>query len=153
MTRQRVFVAGLMMVVFFGIAHAQQDPASESAKQTEQEILRLEVEEGKAIMSKDSATLNRLYADGLAWLGRGQLLTKAQVVADFASGTLRNNSMVHTDLHVNVYGDTAVLTGHSTSELVFHGKVLGGPKRFTDVWVKTDGRWQLVAHSVIDAKE
>lgn len=147
----RVLVAGVMMAAFFGTSQAQPAPASDAA--TEQEILKLEQKEDQAIMVKDTATLDRLYAKRLAWLGRGELLTKAQVISDFAAGNLRNNSMVHTDLHVNVYGDTAVLTGHSTSELVFHGKVLGGPKRFTDVWVKIDGRWQLVAHSVIDAKE
>lgn len=147
----RVFVAGLMVVAFFASAQARQAPRSDAA--TEQQILKLEQDEDRAIMVKDTATLNRLYAERLAWLGRGVLLTKAQVISDFASGTLRNNSMVHNQLHVYVYGDTAVLTGHSTSELVYHGKVLGGPKRFTDVWVKIDGRWQLVAHSVIDANQ
>ena len=140
-----------MVGAFFAIAQAQQAPATDAT--TEQQILKLEQEEDQAIMAKDTATLNRLYAERLAWLGRGVLLTKAQVIADFAAGTLRNNSMVHDQLRVNVYGDTAVLTGHSTSELVYHGKVLAGPKRFTDVWVKIDGRWQLVAHSVIDANE
>jgi hypothetical protein len=152
MTR-RVLVVSLMMAVFLGIGKVRQTLGSDDAAQAEQEILKLEGEEKQAIMGKDTVTLNRLYAEGLAWLGRGELLTKAQVISDFGSGTLRNNSFVHDQLHVKVYGDTAVLTGHSTSELVFHGKVLGGPKRFTDVWVKIDGRWQLVAHSVIDAKE
>lgn len=147
----RAFVIGLMMAAVCGAAPARQAPAGDAA--TEQEILKLEKEEGNAIMHKDTATLDRLYAEQLAWMGRGELLTKAQVIADFGAGNLRNNSMVHNQLHVNVYGDTAVLTGHSTSELVYHGKVLGGPKRFIDVWVKIDGNWQLVAHSVIDAKE
>jgi hypothetical protein len=151
MMMPQVLAAALMAAASLGAAQAQQTPTSDTA--TQQEILKLEQEEDQAIMDRDTATLDRLYAERLAWMGRGELLTKAQVISDFASGTLRNNSMVHDDLHVNVYGDTAVLTGHSTSELVFHGKVLGGPKRFIDVWVKTDGRWQLVAHSVIDAKQ
>ena len=151
MVMSRILIAALMATAFFRAARAQQAPASDT--ETQQEILKLEQEEDNAIMHKDTATLNRLYAERLAWMGRGELLTKAQVIADFAAGNLRNNSMVHTQLHVNVYGNTAVLTGHSTSELVFHGKVLGGPKRFIDVWIKTDGRWQLAAHSVMDAKE
>ena len=147
----RVFAAGLLMAASFGTTLAR--PASDTDAATEREILKLEKEEDNAIMHKDTATLDRLYSERLAWMGRGELLNKAKVISDFAAGNLRNNSMVHDQLHVNVYGDTAVLTGHSTSELVFHGKVLGGPKRFIDVWIKTDGRWQLAAHSVMDAKE
>lgn len=49
-----------------------------------------------------------------------------------------------------VYGNTVVVTGDSTSELVFGGKLLKTPRKFSDAFVKLDKRWQLVAHAVTD---
>ena len=43
-----------------------------------------------------------------------------------------------------------VVTGHSTSVLEYKGKLFDAPRLFTDVYVKMDGRWQLVVHHVSD---
>jgi ketosteroid isomerase-like protein len=50
------------------------------------------------------------------------------------------------DLRVRVYGDTAVVTGRSTPRgRDARGQEMHGRYRFLRVWVKRDGRWQVVA--------
>jgi len=44
------------------------------------------------------------------------------------------------------YGDTAVETGRSTMNGQDRGKTVPRDNRFTRVWVKRLGRWQLVAN-------
>ena len=121
-----------------------------SDAEVREEILRIEADEKRAILSRDGAALDHIYASGLAWTARGELLNKQQVIHDFLIKALTNNSFVHTGIEVIDYGDTAVLTGYSTSELIYKGRILKGPRRFTDVFVQLDGRWQLVAHSVVE---
>jgi ketosteroid isomerase-like protein len=46
---------------------------------------------------------------------------------------------------VRVYGKTAVMTGQFTAKGTFKGKNIDVRERYTAVWVKQNGRWQLVA--------
>jgi SnoaL-like domain len=43
-----------------------------------------------------------------------------------------------------------VMSGHSTSDLIYKGKEQNNPRLFTNVYVKTGGRWQMVSHQVSD---
>jgi hypothetical protein len=76
----------------------------------------------------------------------GTVRTKAQVIADFTSGSLRFQSITTDDVRWRVYGDTAVETGRSTMIGQDLGKTVPRDNRFTRVWVKRQGRWQLVAN-------
>ena len=144
----RLTIAFLIAVLLSGIVRANQNNETDTVSRTE--ILQIEDRMKQAIMASDLDVLDRIYADNMMWTARGELLTKAQVFADFRSGRLKNNSLEHSNVQVRVYGNTIVLTGHSASQLVFEGKVLNTPRTFSDAFVKLDGRWQLVAHAVTD---
>jgi len=90
--------------------------------------------------------LNRILADRLSWTARGERLTKAQVIADYLEGNLHFTSFSHDNVTVGIFGNTAVMAGHSTSVLEYKSKLFDAPRLFTDVYVKTNGRWQLVVH-------
>jgi Domain of unknown function (DUF4440) len=147
----RLPIAFLLAVLLSGIAGANQNNQTDAAVQ--REILQIEDRMKQAIMASDLDVLDRIYAENMMWTARGELLTKAQVFADFRSGRLRNNSLEHSNVRVRVYGNTIVLTGKSASQLVFEGKVLNTPRTFSDAFVKLDGRWQLVAHAVTDIEK
>jgi ketosteroid isomerase-like protein len=49
------------------------------------------------------------------------------------------------EISVNVYGDTAVSFTSQEETSTYAGKDTSGHYHFTDVWVKKDGRWQVVA--------
>ena len=44
-----------------------------------------------------------------------------------------------------MYGDMAIVLGLETEKSKIHGKDMSGQYRFTDVFVKRDGRWQAIA--------
>jgi hypothetical protein len=72
--------------------------------------------------------------------------TKAQVIADFTSGSLRFQSITTDEVRWRVYGETAVETGRSTMIGQDRGKAVPRDNRFTRVWVERQHRWQLVAN-------
>jgi ketosteroid isomerase-like protein len=48
-------------------------------------------------------------------------------------------------MKVRVYGDMAVATYGSTDKGSYKGKDISGRFRWTDVFVKRNGRWEIVA--------
>jgi ketosteroid isomerase-like protein len=100
-----------------------------------------------AQITANAADLDRLYAEDFIGIGpSGTVRTKAQVIADFTSGGLRFQSITTDDVQWRIYGDTAVETGRSTMSGQDKDKVVPRDNRFTRVWVKRRGRWQLVAN-------
>ena len=58
------------------------------------------------------------------------------------------------DLKVRMHGNTAVLTGAYHERGQNKGDVYDYRDRFTDVWMKSDGKWRLIAsHYSIPAKQ
>lgn len=76
----------------------------------------------------------------------------AQQIAGFIADVLTQNlhlkSLTHDSVVVKILGKTAMVTGHSSSILEYKGKLFDAPQLFTNVYMKLDGRWQLVVHHV-----
>ena len=110
-------------------------------------LRQLDQERIQAQIGADAAALDRLYAEDFIGIGpSGTVRTKAQVIADFKSGSLRFQSITTDDVQWRVYGDTAVETGRSTMNGEDRSKTVPRDNRFTRVWVKRQGRWQLVTN-------
>jgi ketosteroid isomerase-like protein len=81
----------------------------------------------------------------------GKPTTKGQVVADIKTAATASADL--SGLDVKLQGDTAVVTGltHNKGKdekgVAFDRKI-----RFTDVWVKRDGRWQILSSHGTDVK-
>jgi hypothetical protein len=133
-----------LLVALTGFAGAQE---SEAAKA---EVLKVSAQFDAAREAKDRATIERILADGLSWTARGDRLNKAQVIADIFSNNLHFKYFAHDNVTARAFGNTVVVTGHSTSVLEYKGKLFDAPRLFTDVYVKMDGRWQMVVHHVSD---
>ena len=116
-------------------------------KSIDQIIRQLDSERIQAQIGADTVALNRIYADDFIGVGpSGTVRTKPQVIADFTSGGLKFQSITTDEVQVRVYGNTAVETGRSTMIGQDKNKVVPRDNRFTRVWVKMHGRWQLVAN-------
>jgi ketosteroid isomerase-like protein len=110
-------------------------------------LTQLDRERIQAQIGADAAALDRLYAEDFIGIGpSGTVRAKAQVIGDFTSGSLKYQSITTDDVQWRVYGDTAVETGRSTMNGNDRGKTVPRDNRFTRVWVKRQGRWQLVAN-------
>ena len=111
---------------------------------TAESILRLERETMDAIRAKDAKALERVLAADFVYRAPGAELSRAEFLQNVASLPGRILSVEGSELRVNVYGDTAVLTGVQRSRLrtddgVEHASTVA----FTDIFVRQVGRWRL----------
>jgi ketosteroid isomerase-like protein len=111
------------------------------------QLLYMEMEWSDADKKRDTAWFERNFADdyfGVSSL-TGKLTTKAEDVADIKNRKEVFDSAVASDMQVRVEGNTGVVTG------IYHlkgrddkGQPFDRRIRFTDVYVKKDGRWQVI---------
>jgi ketosteroid isomerase-like protein len=113
---------------------------------TEEAVMRIERELLDAVLKGNSSANERYLADTYVFTGPdGTVENKAQAIADLKSGDLKLQSASLDDAKVQVYNDTAVVTYSSNDKGTYKGKDISGKTRWTDVFVKHNGRWQLVA--------
>ena len=138
-----LFVLAVGGVLLTGCASSESEIKSDPImilKQLDQERIQAQI-------GADSVALDRLYAEDFIGIGpSGTVRAKAQVIADFTSGSLRFQSITTDDVQWRIYGDTAVETGRSTMTGQDGEKTVPRDNRFTRVWVKRQGHWQLVAN-------
>ncbi|MGH9354839.1 MAG: nuclear transport factor 2 family protein [Terriglobia bacterium] len=141
--------SAVMAVALASIVVTQMSAARGAGETAQQEILKLQDQWDQALVRKDVRFIQHLYDDNIAYTNtQGTMLTKPQLIDLYESGVLTFYRMNHEDVKVRVFGDTAVLTGRSTSTMAYKGRVSHGPRRFTSVFVKENGQWRLVAHHV-----
>lgn len=141
------FKSAACYFLLVGLVGAQSKPKT-SDEAIKAEVLKASDQFDDARKAKDRAGLERVIADQLTWIARGERLDKSRVIADFLSDDLHFISFGHDSVTVKLFGNTAVVSGHSTSVLDYKGKRFDAPRLFSDIYVKMDGRWQMVAHHV-----
>jgi uncharacterized protein (TIGR02246 family) len=135
------------ILVIAVLALASTSTALAQKASVDQTIRQLDSERIQAQITADAAALNRIYADDFIGVGpSGTVRTKPQVISDFTSGKLKFQSITTDEVQVRVYGNTAVETGLSTMIGQDAGKTVPRDTRFTRVWVKQKGHWQIVAN-------
>ncbi len=140
---RRIIVIALLLTT---VSVAQTPQAkSEQKRSLEQVIRQLDHERIQAQINADVAALDRIYAADFIGVGpSGAVRTKRQVLSDFKSHELKFQSITTDEVQVRIYGNTAVETGLSTINGQDKGKAVPRDNRFTRVWVKRQGHWQLV---------
>ena len=113
---------------------------------TIREILQVEQQWTQAHLELDIDALNRLMADDYTHItADGSVIGKEEDLASYRSGERRWHITRSDQHHVRVFGgETAVLIGRWTAEGVNAGERFDYTARFTAVYVKRDGRWQMV---------
>jgi len=111
----------------------------------EQMIIDLDRKRMTAMAQKDLATLNELIADDLIYThSSARLDTKASLIGNMESGSTVYTSVVPSDVKAQDLGDTVVLTGSCKISVNAGGRPNSFGVRFTDVYAKRGGRWQMV---------
>jgi len=139
---------GLLLIPTIGRQVSGQNAAS-TVEETKKDVLKFEDERNQAILNRDTTTLDRMYAEEITWtMSNGDLLNKQQVLANIGSENQRLFSIQHSDRRLHVFGNTVILTATSNSSERYKDKMITVPRRFTNVYVKQDGQWKLVVHTV-----
>ena len=112
------------------------------------QLLYMEMEWAEADQKGDLAWFERNLADNYSGISSrtGRLMTKADEIADIKNRKDVFTTVAASDMQVRVEGDTGVVTG------VYHmkgrdekGQPVDRRIRYTDVYVKRDGRWLALA--------
>jgi ketosteroid isomerase-like protein len=145
---KRTLVIAVTLLAAASIALGQKQNAQKDQRSSVEDVIkRVDKERIQAQIHANAIELDRLYSQDFIGVGpSGTVRTKPQVIADFTSGKLKYQSITTDQVQVRVYGNTAVETGLSTMIGQDKGKDVPRDTRFTRVWVKQRGAWQLVAN-------
>jgi uncharacterized protein (TIGR02246 family) len=116
------------------------------AADAETELAGIERQRFAAMLAADVAALDRILAPDLTYThSSSKLETKQEFIEAIKTGASKYKVIEPEDIRVRVYGSTAVLTGRCRFEVTSGGQELKPRVRFTDVYVKSDGAWRMVA--------
>jgi len=119
----------------------------------ERRMLRLEEELRQSELSVDISKLDQIYADDvMVTTPGGVVVDKSVVMAEFhqiadkaAVGQAKIESYNKDEIKARTYGDTAVTSYLATVKGQFEGTDVNRQFQITNVWMKRQDRWQIVA--------
>ena len=139
-------IAGLLLLC---VALSGSVLQAQAAPSVIQSILRLEDGWATALVRRDSAYFERTLARGFIYTEDDRTMTRAAVLHDLFSGSDTVSQARNEKMEVHRFGAAIIVTGW----LIVEGRGGGGGEggafshryRFTDIWMRPSGRWQLVA--------
>ena len=110
-----------------------------------QTVIDLDKKRMQAMAAKDVTTLETLIADDLVYThSSARLDTKRSLIDGMTSGKTVYTACEPSNVKAQDLGDTVVLTGVAQIKVTANGNAMAFGVRFTDVYAKRDGRWQMV---------
>jgi ketosteroid isomerase-like protein len=119
---------------------------AQQADPRESKLLVLERLWNEAQVNRDSAALDQLVSSRFVnteW--DGDVSDKQKFLADIKDPLFKPSLANISEVKMNFFGDTAVVTGIYHTQGTYHGKPYDHVGRFTDTWVLDMGKWQCVA--------
>jgi len=111
----------------------------------EQTVIDLDRKRMQAMAAKDVATLEAVLADDLVYThSSARLDTKRSLIDGMKSGATVYTSVEPSGVKAQDLGDAVVLTGIAQIKVVSNGTPNAFGVRFTDVYAKRNGSWQMV---------
>jgi ketosteroid isomerase-like protein len=117
-----------------------------AAPDNEQTIVRLERAWVAAIVAKDFAALERLIAPEFSGTSpNAHFYNREMAIDDLKSGRYVVEKMELDEVSANIYGNTAVAFTSQKEISRYGDSEFSGHYHYTNVWVKKNGRWLVVA--------
>ena len=130
----------LTLCLLFTIQLVRAQSADEKA------VLDAEKRRFDAQVSKDYAVLDKVLADDLIYAhSNGNTDTKQAYIQSIRDGKSNYASIEPQEQKVRVYGNTAVINGVCLIKMNNNNTPTDLKLRYTDVYVKKGGQWQMVA--------
>ena len=127
-------IVGLMLLT---AAHAE----------TSEQAQALDRKWAEATTRVDVAVLNQILSDDLTYThSSGETQGKAEFIASVRSKELQYHSIEFESANVRFYGNAVLISSHVRVQVTAAGHDQSVHACFLHVWVKKNGRWQMVAH-------
>jgi ketosteroid isomerase-like protein len=124
---------------------AAQGPAMPTYPGVPADLARAATDFDTAQVKGDAAVLRRLLADDYLLINsRDQREDKAQFIADYTAPGFRMDPFRIEDQVIKVWSDGAILGGVVQMTGLSEGKPYSVRMRFSDIWAKRGGTWQVV---------
>lgn len=138
--RARIFSAlALFLLALFAVRSFAQEKSDAAT------IRALESKWVDAYKQRQIATVASLLADDYVITQEdGSVYGKVGFIS-YSAGSLRVDVAEASDLKIHMHDNIAVVTGAYHEKGVLGGKPYDYHDRLTDVWMKTGGKWQLIA--------
>lgn len=112
-------------------------------------ILRHEAALRQAMIAGDVAALDRLIDEALVFTTQaGAIVTKQADLNAHRSGILRLSTLDPSEVRVQLYAGTAVVTVRMKVAGMYDGARFAGTFRYTRVWCERPDGWRVVAGHV-----
>jgi len=111
------------------------------------ELVALEKETARAMALNNSSFFQRVYNDDYVGTApSGEILDRSALVANIQNSTTKYSSFVATDIHVRIYGPTAVVSCTWSTRGVQNGRNFARQYRVIHVYLNNRvGGWKVVA--------
>jgi ketosteroid isomerase-like protein len=131
-------------LLFTACALAQNGNSEASAQQGK--LIVLEHLWNDAQVHRDSRALEAMVADRFVNTEYdGEVSDRDKFLSDIKDPEFKPSLMNIRDVKVNIYRDTAVVTGIYQTKGTYSGRAYEHVGRFTDTWIFENGRWLCVA--------
>jgi len=148
--KNRLTIASLCLLSL-SLAAAQDASKTSSL---EDQIKKQEQNWAQATVKDGAAAVDQYEADDIITTDpSGRVTDKTQDKLDLSSGDFKIQSEELSDVRVRIYSNTAVASGTNIVKGIYKGQDINGKYRFTDTWVKRNGKWQVVASQYTKVQE
>jgi len=115
----------------------------------EQALAKLALEYAEALTKRDVEALDKIWTPDYTFVNpRGELLNKAQRLANVESGATEFQTMSPQKERLLLHADFAVEVGRLDVRGEYSGQESSGEYRYTCAWVKIRGRWLMLANQI-----
>lgn len=148
---QRWLHMALLAALLFALSGCSLDIGShgidfETHKNRDDAVELLERRRFAAMVAQDLEALEPMLAEELNYgHSNGEVETKPQFLETIRTGRIKYEALDVKKLDVRLYDDIALVTGSVACKAQVGGQPLQIDLRYTDAYVRRDGRWQLIA--------
>jgi hypothetical protein len=112
----------------------------------EQQIQQASKVYEQALIQKNEPLLNSILADNfILTTASGKLLTKKDMMLNLTKEGTKYDKFESSEVRISVLNDAAIETGKVQTVGIRGGKKIAETTRYTDFWVKIQGKWLLLA--------
>ncbi|MDB4712808.1 nuclear transport factor 2 family protein [bacterium] len=144
-----IFLAiGTILSGCVSTAPTQSELSADEAEKITEKITQFSKQWGQVSITKDMAHLKRIWSDDFSYtMPDGTVFDKKAGLSFFEDSTDTSTSEANTAFNVRVYSiNFAVADGdHHSVGKDKDGNSFSRKSRFTNVWIRKNGTWQVVA--------